>query len=104
MPLPPRAVATPRAFNALGMSVRVVAPAFCASLMMGRTLAANLSAEAVTVSIALLRATWSLGLPPRVLLQPRGPAGSVCGDKGPLLLGQRGEQVEHERINTVEIT
>jgi hypothetical protein len=35
---PPRAVATPRAFNAAAMSLNDVAPAFCASRMMGRTL------------------------------------------------------------------
>jgi hypothetical protein len=60
---PPRAVATPRAFSAAAISLSVFAPAFCASRMMGSTLAANLSAPAVTASTALLRAIWSLGLP-----------------------------------------
>ena len=45
---PPRAVATPRAFKADAISLRVVAPAFWASRMIGSTLAANLSASAVT--------------------------------------------------------
>src|SRR5882724_1802752 len=77
---PPRAVATPRAFSAAAIFRRDVAPAFCASRMMGRTLAANLSAEAVTISTALLRATWSFGLP-RVTREPwqlREPAGCAC--------------------------
>jgi hypothetical protein len=60
---PPRAVATPRAFKADAISLRVAAPAFCASRMIGSTLAANLSASVVTASSALLRATESLGLP-----------------------------------------
>ena len=60
---PPRAVAIPRAFSAAAISLRDAAPALCASRIRGSTLAANLSAEAVTVSSALLRATWSLGLP-----------------------------------------
>jgi hypothetical protein len=34
---PPRAVATPRAFSAAAISLRDVAPAFCASRMMGST-------------------------------------------------------------------
>jgi hypothetical protein len=43
---PPRAVATPRAFKADAISLKVAAPAFCASRMMGSTLAAkNLSAS-----------------------------------------------------------
>jgi hypothetical protein len=44
-------------------SLRVVAPAFCASRMMGRTFAAYLSASAFIAYTAPLRATWSLGLP-----------------------------------------
>ena len=40
---PPRAVGTPRAFSAAAISLRDVAPAFCASRMMGRTLAATVS-------------------------------------------------------------
>ena len=36
---PPRAVATPRALSAAAISLRDVAPAFCASRMSGRTLA-----------------------------------------------------------------
>jgi len=43
---PPRAVATPRAFSAAAISRNVVAPAFCASRMIGRTFAANRSASA----------------------------------------------------------
>jgi hypothetical protein len=59
---PPRAVETPRAFKADAISLQVAAPAFCASRMIGSTLAANLSASVVTASSALLRATESLGL------------------------------------------
>jgi hypothetical protein len=65
---PPRAVATPRAFKADAISLRVAAPAFCASRMIGSTLAANLSASAATASSALLQAAESLGLP-RVTLR-----------------------------------
>ena len=43
------------------MSLRVVAPAFCASRMMGSTFAAYLPASAFTASTAPLRATWSFG-------------------------------------------
>src|SRR6476659_6179372 len=38
---PPRAVGTPRAFSAAAISRNDVAPAFCASRMIGSTLAAN---------------------------------------------------------------
>ena len=55
---PPRAVVTLRALSASAICLSVVAPVFSASRIMGRTLAANLSASAPT---ALLRATWSLG-------------------------------------------
>jgi hypothetical protein len=53
---PPRAVATPLAFSASAMSLRVVAPAFCASRVIESTLAAYLSASALTVAMAFLRA------------------------------------------------
>jgi hypothetical protein len=73
---PPRAVATPRAFRADAISLSVLAPAFCASRMIGRTFAANLSASAVTACTALLRATESLGLP---RVTPRAfAAASAC--------------------------
>ena len=65
-----------------------------------RTLAANLSASAVTASTALLRACGALGYQgsPREPLQPRGPAGSVSRlARAPF--GQRGEQVQDERVN-----
>jgi hypothetical protein len=39
----------------------IVAPAFCASRMMGRTFAAYLSASAFTAYTAPLRTTWSTG-------------------------------------------
>jgi TolB-like protein/class 3 adenylate cyclase len=63
-----------RALSAAAISLSVFAPAFCASLMIGSTLAANLSASADTASKAFLRATWSLGLPrvtPRALAAAR---------------------------------
>jgi hypothetical protein len=56
---PPRAVAIPRALSASAISLKVRAPAFCASRMIGSTLATYLSASAFT---ALLRAMWSRGL------------------------------------------
>ena len=98
---PPRAVATPRAFSAAAISLRDVAPAFCASRMMGRTLAANRSASAVTASSALLRATMELWVAkghPASLCSREGLPGP-CGDQRALLLGQCGEQVQHERVN-----
>src|SRR5450756_139129 len=63
---PPRAVATPRAFSASATSRRVLAPAFCASLMIGSTLAAYLSALVLITTWAASRASGSLG-PPRTL-------------------------------------
>jgi hypothetical protein len=45
---PPRAVATPRVFSAAAISLRDVAPAFCASRMIERTLAA-IGVEALVI-------------------------------------------------------
>ena len=78
---PPRAVGTPRAFSAAAMSLSVIAPAFCASRMMGKTLAANLSAEAVTVPPPRFygpRGALGYQGSPRVPLLPREPAGYEC--------------------------
>ena len=92
--------------------------------MMGSTLAANLSAEAVTVSTALLRATWRLGLPrvtPRALAAARAcrvrveirarsfsaSAAKRCRTKGstsgPKLGDQEGDLVGHEATDEVNV-
>ena len=68
---------------------------------MGSTLAANLSASAVTASSAPLRATESLGLPrvtPASLCSRECLPGS-CGDESALLLGKCGKQVQNEGVN-----
>src|ERR1700738_4830367 len=96
---PPRAVATPRAFKADAISLKVAAPAFCASRMMGSTLPANLSASVVTASSAPLRATESLGLPrvtPRAFAAAR--ACRVRVEMRALLLGKRSKQVQDEGV------
>ena len=71
---PPRDVAIPRALSGSAISRGVRAPAFWASRVIGRTLAAYLLASDFTASTALLRAAWSLGLPretPRALAAER---------------------------------
>jgi hypothetical protein len=94
---PPRAVATPRAFSAAAISLKVAAPAFCAPRMMASTLAANLSASAVTASSAPLRATESLGLPrvTREPLQPQALGGS--GSRLARAPSRRGRQTDGAR-------
>jgi hypothetical protein len=72
------------------MSLKVVAPAFCAPRMIGSTLAANLSASVATASSALLRATESLGLTNlsrsravASLSRSRMPGATSCGFRRP---------------------
>jgi hypothetical protein len=57
---PPRAVVMPRALRASATSRKVIAPARCASRMIGRTLAACVSASALMRSIANALAADSL--------------------------------------------
>jgi len=97
---PPRAVATPRAFKADAISLKGAAPAFCASRMMGSTLATNLSASVVTAASALLRAIESLGLPsvtPRALAAARACRVRVeISERS--FSASAGEQVQDERV------
>ena len=60
---PPRGVVMPRAFKASATARKLVAPAFCASRMIGRMFAACWSALALIEATALSRALESLGLP-----------------------------------------
>ena len=93
-------MAIPRALSAVVYSLSVVAPAFWASLMIGRTLAANRSASAETASRAILRAIWSLGFPrvtPRAFAAAR--ACRVRVNQRALLLGESGKEVEDEGVN-----
>jgi hypothetical protein len=60
---PPRAVRTPRSFNAVAIARDVSAPAACISRTMGSTLAANLAALALFAAWPRARVSASLGLP-----------------------------------------
>jgi hypothetical protein len=79
--LPPRAVEMPRALSASATARNVVAPAFWASLMIGRMFAACWSAPALIDATALSRASESLGLP---RVTPR--AFAAVGHFNPLIL------------------
>ena len=80
---------------------QVVAPAFCASLMIGRMLAACLSAPALIEAhgahecVVKLRTSQSNA---PCVCGLKGLAGTR-GNKGAFLLGKRSEKVQHERIN-----
>jgi len=100
-----------RAFNAAANVRSVVAPAFCASRMMGRTLARTCQRGRHCLH-ALLRATWSLGCQGRPLgpWPPQGPAGSAWRSVHVLLaraakraarMGQRPVQAQRTRNGTL---
>jgi len=63
VPLAPACRGDPSGVECFRNLLRVRAPAFWASRMIGNTLAAYLSASAFTASTAFLRAMWSRGLP-----------------------------------------
>ena len=87
----------PRAFKAAAISLSVVAPAFCASRIMGRTFAANLLALEITASTALLRATWSFGLPK---VTPRAfAADRACRVRVEISARSFSANAAHERVN-----
>jgi hypothetical protein len=97
----PRAVGTPRAFSASAMARSDLAPAFCISRMIGSTLAACRSALAATTSTATLRA-WAMLRASRLhtaSLDALESVAGACRTHRALLLCQRREQVQDERVN-----
>ena len=65
--LPPRAVGTLRSLSFAAMALRLAAPAFSISRMIGSTLAANRLAFAFSAAVPRFAASSSLGLPSRLL-------------------------------------
>ena len=98
---PPRAVRTPRSFNAAAMARNVVAPAACIWRTIGSTLAAKASAASRFAATPLACASGRLVRLPRT-----APCAFFCasaalgplGDQRPLFLRQGGVDVQHERV------
>ena len=99
---PPRAVRTPRLFNAIAMALRLVTPAFCSddddwpdavSELIGRS---HLNVSSCRSSLAGAR--WIAELRALQFARGEGALGAL-GDLTPLLLGQRGVEVQHEWIS-----
>jgi len=98
---PPRAVLIPRRFSASAIARTVVAPVASMSRTIGSKFAAKAAAPAASAAVPSAR-LGKVGPvaqfdPLGGLLDSQRHAGAF-GDQAPLFLGERGIEVEHERV------